>query len=575
MTRKLVAVATALLAATGLLVASAYAGPDGRAVGEGPLKVMARGALPFAAGPASEAASAKPMHGMAVTEQATAPGGKLAAHLAAQVADAATSDGTLAVVVVTSVDPETMKGKLSGIRMTHEYRQALYGFSANLTKDQLASLQALPEVESIGADEQVYTMLDGATRWTGAVKTREDFGVSGDGDGFADRYSTKDAVIAVIDTGINTGHKDLKGKVIGWKDFVSDKPDPYDDNGHGTHVSGIAAGAGVANPNLAGVAPGAALVGVKVLSDDGSGSFARVIAGVEWVVAHKEKFNIKVMNLSLGSSGSSDGADALSRAVNGAVEAGIVAVVAAGNSGPDNHTIGSPAAAARAITVCALRDPGENGWSPAPFSSRGPTADGRIKPDVCAPGIRITAPQAGTADRYVTFSGTSMASPFVAGVAALLLESNPYLTVADVQDAIFATAQDWGVPGKDNDYGFGRINVYRAVQRVLGLPGLGPANPIHSVGKGTITEGGEIWYRFEVTDLNRAVAATLFMTDRLERYYDLDLYLYDAAGNELAISQDIGRQETINLRVRKAGLYFLKVQAYEGSGPYSLDVSWR
>lgn len=279
--------------------------------------------------------------------------------------------------------------------------------------------------------------------------------------------------------------------------------------------------------------------------------------------------------MSLGSSTPSDGLDTLSRAVNGAVEAGIVAVVAAGNTGSDNYTIGSPGAADRAITVCAVRDPGEKGWSLAPFSSRGPTTDGRIKPDICAPGVRISAPQAGTTDRYVTYSGTSMATPFIAGVAALLLEANPYLSVDDVKDALYSTAQDWGVPGKDVDYGSGRVNAYRAIQRVMGLPGAAPANPTHAVGKGTPANGGEVWYKISVTDVTKPIAATLLLTDVVASYYDLDLYLYDEAGNELANAQTIDRQETINYLVSKPGVYYLQVQAYEGTGPYTLDVSFR
>ncbi|HWI65056.1 MAG TPA: S8 family serine peptidase, partial [Symbiobacteriaceae bacterium] len=165
------------------------------------------------------------------------------------------------------------------------------------------------------------------------------------------------------------------------------------------------------------------------------------------------------------------------------------------------------------MSVCAMRDVGESGWSLAPFSSRGPTADGRIKPDICAPGYRISAPRAGTADRYTVMSGTSMASPVVAGVAALLLEANPYLTVDEVKDTLFSTAQDWGAPGKDIDYGWGRLNAYRAVQRVLGLPGVGPSNPTHALGRGTIAEGQELWYRLNVTDAGMPIAATLLATD--------------------------------------------------------------
>lgn len=281
------------------------------------------------------------------------------------------------------------------------------------------------------------------------------------------------------------------------------------------------------------------------------------------------------MNMSLSTANPSDGRDALSQAVNAAVDAGIIAVVSAGNSGPDAFTVGAPAAAEKAITVCAMRDPGESGWSLGYFSSRGPALDGRIKPDICAPGVRITSVMAGTTDRYVAYSGTSMSSPYVAGVVALMLEANPYLTVADVKEYLYDTAQDWGRPGRDNEYGYGRVNAYRAVQRVLGLPGVGPANPTHAVGRGVVEEGGEAWYKLNVTDTTKPVAATLVLDDSATEYYDFDLYLYDEEGNELAAAQEIMRQETIHFRPSRAGVYYVKIQAYEGSGRFTLDMSWR
>lgn len=115
--------------------------------------------------------------------------------------------------------------------------------------------------------------------------------------------------------------------------------------------------------------------------------------------------------MSLGTSGSSDGTDTVSQAVNRAADAGIIPVVAAGNSGPARYTIGSPGAAAKAITVAAMADPNELGFGLASFSSRGPTRDERVKPDIAAPGVAIMAPKANTTSQYVAYSGTSMATP--------------------------------------------------------------------------------------------------------------------------------------------------------------------
>lgn len=484
----------------------------------------------------------------------------------------------LDVVVVTETRPAdspALRQLMAQAPVRRVFERAIQGFSARLTPAQIRQLQSLPEVKAIEANERVYAFLDSATYWSGASLARRDFWLSGDRDGNPRAYTTGDVVIAIIDTGIDPHHLDLEGKVIGWADMVSGQPEPYDDNGHGTHVAGIAAGAGRANPALKGVAPGAALVGVKVLSAEGSGTLDWVISGVEWVIANKERYNIQVLNMSLGTRSCSDGLDALSQAVNAAVEAGIVAVVAAGNRGPDNCTVGSPAAAERAITVAAMRDIEVGGWTLAPWSSRGPTLDGRKKPDIAAPGSRITAPMAGTRDRYVTYTGTSMASPMVAGTVALMLSARRDLSPAQVKQILMDTAQDWGLPGKDVDYGAGKLNAYRAVQRVVGLRGYGPPNPIHGVGMGQVAAGESVFYRITVTDEDIPVGLTLIMPDWAGNYVDLDLYLYDGNGVLVAESYSVDRQETIMYRPPHPGDYYIEVYGFEGSGRYVLDASWR
>jgi serine protease AprX len=196
------------------------------------------------------------------------------------------------------------------------------------------------------------------------------------------------------------------------------------------------------------------------------------MAGVEWAVDQ----NVHVMNLSLGGAGSSDGQDALSLTCNAAVGLGIAVIVAAGNAGPGSRTIGSPGAAADVITVGAVdRDDGI-----ARFSSRGPTADGRTKPDICFPGTDIVAARAaGTSmgspvgDRYTAASGTSMATPHGAGLAALLLQAKPDLTPAQIKQALMDTALDLGESA--NAQGAGRAQAEAALQQVVG--GLPPSPP--------------------------------------------------------------------------------------------------
>lgn len=350
------------------------------------------------------------------------------------------------VIVLLKVPNDQTKEKvkllnkiLGGFNLVDTY-SVIPGFAAKLSKKQILALSALSDTLQIEPDLEVHAFLDKSTSGFGVQKARNDFGVDGNRDLNPATYSKDDVVIAVIDTGIYPGHLDLDGgKIIGWKDYVNGQTTPYDDNGHGTHVAGIAAGEGQANAAYTGVAPRAALVGVKVLNSAGSGLTSTVASGVNWVYQNKLTYGIEIANLSLGSSGCSNGSDTLSLAVNNLVSNGVVVVVAAGNSGPNTCTIGSPGAAQNAITAAAMADPGELGFSLAPFSSRGPTSDNRIKPDVAAPGVSITAPKTGTTNSYITYSGTSMATPFVAGVAALMLDANPSLTPIDIKNKIIQT----------------------------------------------------------------------------------------------------------------------------------------
>lgn len=213
-----------------------------------------------------------------------------------------------------------------------------------------------------------------------------------------------------------------------------------------------------------------------MLGADGTGSESDVTKAIEWSIANKGLYGIEVLNLSLGGSGCSDGKDATSVAVDKAHAAGLVVVVAAGNSGPGTCSVGSPAAAAGAMTVGAMADLGQQGFYQDPRSSRGMTADGRLKPDVSAPGVGVTSARAGTTGGYVGLSGTSMAAPFVAGVALLMLDANPGLTSEEVNGKIRRTAVDWGrgcpgtlTPGPDLDYGSGRLDGYAAI-RSAGAP---------------------------------------------------------------------------------------------------------
>jgi serine protease AprX len=463
-------------------------------------------------------------------------------------------------------------------------------FAAEVNQGQARALARVPWVEHVEENSKVQASNDGAQASFGVAKARADApSLDGDGDGSAAAYSPADLVAAVIDTGIDAGHGDLdEGKVLAFKDFVNGRTSPYDDNGHGTHVAATIAGEGDARADGAykGVAPGAALVGVKVLDANGGGTMANVTAAIDWVVQNKDVYGIEAINLSLGAGGCADGTDTTSQAVNNAHAAGLVVAVAAGNSGPGTCTIGSPGAAAHALTVGAMADTAAGGFGQASFSSRGPTADGRIKPDVSAPGVAIASAQAGTTNGYVTYDGTSMATPFVAGVALLMRDANAGLTPQHVKDAITTTAVDWarggdnrtaGSTGPDIDYGAGRLDAYAALAKAGAPLTAAPPAPKHDLYGGTLSAtGAAVDYKLSVGDTTSPLAATLLIpaiSGASASSPDFDLYLYDPAGSLVARAETVSRQEAISYRPASTGTYTLRVRSYSGSGGYFVDVS--
>ncbi|HET7900634.1 MAG TPA: S8 family serine peptidase [Candidatus Nanopelagicales bacterium] len=246
------------------------------------------------------------------------------------------------------------------------------------------------------------------------------------------------SVVAVVDTGIDDRNPALVGKVVQHVDLTTrdtscgagpQTTGAWDDQGHGTHVAGIIAGTGrldatTSSPALAGVAPGASLVDLKVFDCRAAGSMSDVDAALQWVLDHGAAYHVSVVNLSLGASlADADGTDSTSRLVNQLQASGVHVVVAAGNTGDAPQTLGTPAVAEQATTVSAA-NAGPWGEYLASFASRGPTADGRDGVDLVAPGTSIRSAAAGLGGQAATGtavkSGTSMAAPYVAGVYALL-----------------------------------------------------------------------------------------------------------------------------------------------------------
>ncbi|MFE4550955.1 S8 family peptidase [Streptomyces sp. NPDC056785] len=276
-------------------------------------------------------------------------------------------------------------------------------------------------------------------------------------------YEGQGVKVAILDTGVDANHPDLAGRIADAKDF-SGSASTNDAFGHGTHVASIVGGTGAASGGTRrGVAPRADLLIGKVLGDDGYGSESSVIDGMEWAAAQ----HAKVVNMSLGSGTPTDGTDSMSEAVDAlTASTGTLFVVAAGNEGPNPTTVSSPGAADAALTVGAV----DRDDSLASFSSRGPRlGDAAVKPDVTAPGVGIVAARAagttmGTpvdAD-YTSASGTSMATPHVAGAVALLAQQHPGWGAQQLKDALISTAHE--VPGtKVTEQGGGRIDLATAM----------------------------------------------------------------------------------------------------------------
>jgi len=453
--------------------------------------------------------------------------------------------------------------------------RSVHAIAAALTAGQVRLLERDPNVTGIEVDRMLTVDVSTARASYGVTKAVTDFGVTGDRDGVARSFTTRDVVACVIDTGIDATHIDLdQGQVIGWKDFVNGRTAPYDDNGHGTHVAGILAGQGDANTAYRGVAPATALVGVKVMNSSGTGYTSTIISGVQFCIDNKVRYNIRIINMSLGGGASSDGTDALSAVVNAAADHGILPVVAAGNSGPGRATIGTPAAAAKALTVCSISDPGVLGFAISSFSSRGPTADGRVKPDVCAPGLSITAPRANSTNGYITYSGTSMAAPFAAGVAALMLDANNAMTPAQVKVAIMGTALDWSGTGTDNETGAGRLQAYEAIKRAGSFTGTGPVVPAHFMSSGSLsaTDAQDTW-SLRVSSTSSPLAVTVVIPGA-SGGKDFDVVVRAPNGTIVADSTTTTRQETIGFKPSVTGPYTVSIVSYAGSGSYTVDFSY-
>ncbi|MEK4486126.1 S8 family serine peptidase [Psychrobacillus sp. FSL H8-0484] len=306
-------------------------------------------------------------------------------------------------------------------------------------------------IEKLWLDKQVQVTLEQSVPQIG-TPTAWEAGYDGEG-----------VKVAVLDTGIDPNHVDVKASIITAKNFTNDS-DYTDGHGHGTHVASTIVGSGAASGGkLKGVAPGAELLIGKVLNNEGSGPESGIIAAMDWAVEE----GADVVSMSLGSPIPSDGTDPMSQAVNHLSETtDTLFVIAAGNTGPDKKTIGAPGAAEKALTVGAVN---KNDVL-APFSSRGPIIENyRVKPEITAPGVGIVAARAaGTSmgtvvdANYTAANGTSMATPHIAGAAAILKQRHPDWSGDRIKQVLVGTAK---TNANDTAYqqGGGRVSIDNAL----------------------------------------------------------------------------------------------------------------
>lgn len=304
-------------------------------------------------------------------------------------------------------------------------------FGVRVKHSNLIKLASFSFVDFVSSNTKVFSLMD-KSREQLKIDTLHKSGILG-----------QDVGICYIDTGISP-HFDFmlsSKRIANFVDLVAGRTTPYDDNGHGTGVAGAGSGSGLrSNGRFCGIAPASTIFAVKALDQKGETGAMRILQAMEWVYDNHKKLNINIVCMSFGSEpvGTLDpimlGAETL-------WNDGVCVVAAAGNSGPQQGTIKSPATSRRIISVGGMDDGRTTHVEPkvAVFSSRGP-ALGRIKPDVVAPAVAIESCSLNAKLPYTASSGTSIATPMVAGLAALLLQKNSALTPDAIKTIITTSA---------------------------------------------------------------------------------------------------------------------------------------
>lgn len=332
------------------------------------------------------------------------------------------------------------------VKVLNEYL-FINSFRVLANKKQISELSLLTQVKFISSVSKASALMNVAKKVLG-VENEE--------------LTGKGINIAFIDTGV-AKHTDFcmgEKRIKFFKDFVYDKKACYDDNGHGTFVAGVCSGNGASScGKYSGIAPQSNIISLKALNKQGEASADKILNAMEWAYDNCKKFNIKIVCMSFGSEplGFNDpimaGAEALWRE-------GLVVVAAAGNSGPEFQTIKSPGVSTQIITVGGFNDNridenfNNEYFELAEFSSRGPAFQ-RFKPDLVAPSVDIVS--CSNKNGYTSLSGTSVATPMIAGLSALILEANPTVTPFEIKRALLSCAHPITFNKNMEGYGYPEI----------------------------------------------------------------------------------------------------------------------
>lgn len=281
----------------------------------------------------------------------------------------------------------------------------------------------------------------------------------------AQGYSGRGITAAILDSGVYS-HPDFRERIVDFQDLLYGRKGCYDDYGHGTHVAGILGGNGrLSSGKYRGIAPECRLLPIKVLDRRGNGNRRDVIRGIDYVIANRKKYGIRILNISVGTLEEGRDDEALIQAVEAAWDVGLVVVAAAGNRGPRKQSITSPGSSRKIITVgCSDDEAGTlrgRGIQPG-YSGRGPTLSCIVKPEILAPGSGIVSCNSRyplTRRAYTAKSGTSMATPVVSGAAAILLSREPELSNLEIKMRMRKSTDDLGLPKAKQ--GWGQINLQK------------------------------------------------------------------------------------------------------------------